>query len=294
MVTTSTHDTKRGEDVRARLAVLAEIPDRFAQAVTRWSARHEGPDRASEWFLYQTLVGAHPLPIERAWPALEKSLREAKTRTSWVRPDEEFEAAMRALLEALDADDDFVADLDAFVAPLVEPGRINALSQVALRLFCPGVPDTYQGCELWDDSLVDPDNRRPVDYDMRRAVLAEVEGARDAGGLWTEHADAGAPKLALLRAGFTLRRRHAAAFGEDGTYRPVQTSSDRVLAFTRRDEVLVAVPRFPFAGLDDTATIDVPDGRWRSALVDTDVDGGENIPFADLRGPFPIAVLEQP
>jgi (1->4)-alpha-D-glucan 1-alpha-D-glucosylmutase len=293
MLTTSTHDTKRGEDVRARLAVLSEIPDRWAQAVTRWTARHPGPDAATEWFLYQTLVGAHPLPLERAWPALEKSMREAKSRTSWVRPDEAFEAEMRALLEAVLADDELVADIDAFVGPLVEPGRVNALSQVALRIFCPGVPDTYQGCELWDDSLVDPDNRRPVDFDARRAALAEVEATQDAGVLWTEQQGSGLPKLALLRAGFALRRRRPAAFGPDGTYEPVATSSDRVLAFTRGGDVLVAVPRLTFAGLDDTATVDVPAGRWRSVLVDTELDGGAPTPFATLRGTFPIAVLER-
>jgi (1->4)-alpha-D-glucan 1-alpha-D-glucosylmutase len=293
MVTTSTHDTKRGEDVRARIAVLSEIPEQWTEAVARWSAMNGVPDRVTEWFLYQTLVGAHPLPLERAWPVLEKSMREAKTRTSWVRPDEEFEAEMRKVLERMLVDPVFVADLDAFVAPLVEPGRINALSQVALRLFSPGVPDTYQGCELWDDSLVDPDNRRPVDYDARRAALAEVEAGPDAGALWVDRQDSGLPKLALVRAGLELRRRRPEAFGRDGAYEPAPSSSARVLAFARGASVLVAVPRLPFGGIDDAATVALPPGRWRSALVDAELKGDQPVPFAALRGAFPLAVLER-
>jgi (1->4)-alpha-D-glucan 1-alpha-D-glucosylmutase len=164
---------------------------------------------------------------------------------------------------------------------------------VALRTLCPGIPDTYQGCELWDDSLVDPDNRRPVDYDARRAALAEVEATPDAGALWTDQQGSGLPKHALQRAGFALRRRRPGAFGPDGAYEPAATSSERVLAFTRGGEVLVAVPRFPFAGLDDAATVAVPPGTWRSVLTPTEVTGGTDVPFATLRATFPLAVLEQ-
>ena len=159
-------------------------------------------------------MGAHPLSFDRAWPVIEKSLREAKRRTNWTRIDEGYETATRRFLESILADDAFVADLERFVATLVEPGRVNALAQVALRLLSPGVPDTYQGTELWDLSLVDPDNRRPVDYRARSSALSAIEG-RTPEDLWAErqHRAEGWPKLALVRECLHLRRRRPDAFG---------------------------------------------------------------------------------
>src|SRR5438128_11396806 len=151
MLSTSTDDTKRGEDVRAGLAVLSEEADEWATAVDTWhamNARHraheiDAPDRRDEWFIYQTLAGAHPLPFERAWPVVEKSLREAKRRTDWVRVDLAYEAATRCFVESIMSDDTFVRDFDRVVSKLVDAGRVNALTQVALRMLSPGVPDTY-------------------------------------------------------------------------------------------------------------------------------------------------------
>ena len=183
MLTTSTHDTKRSEDVRARLAVLSEVDAEWIATVDRWCDENDryrdveldAPNRRDEWFIYQTLVGAHPVPVERAWPVIEKSFREAKLRTDWVRVDDEYESATRRFVESILADERFVADLDRVVGSLEEPGQVNALTQLALRLLCPGVPDTYQGSELWDLSLVDPDNRRPVDYGERAKALSAIE-----------------------------------------------------------------------------------------------------------------------
>ena len=185
MVATSTHDTKRSEDVRARLTLLSENPRSWSNAVARWAALNnrfrdvesDAPDRQDEWFIYQTLVGAHPVDGDRAWTVIEKSLRESKRRTNWTSPDEHYERATHQFVESILADDEFVRALDGFVAPLVEPGRINSLTLVALRVLASGVPDTYQGTEVWDGSLVDPDNRRPVDFAARMTVLSSLEGA---------------------------------------------------------------------------------------------------------------------
>jgi len=151
MLATSTHDTKRSEDVRARLALLSEIPARWAAAVARWKAindpRRRGgfPDRDAEYLLYQTLVGAWPLAPERAARYMEKAVREAKRHTSWTRPDAGYEAAVGGFVSAILADPAFAGDLAAFVAPLVAPGRVNALAQTLAKLTAPGVPDLYQG-----------------------------------------------------------------------------------------------------------------------------------------------------
>ena len=281
MLASTTHDTKRSEDVRARLLVLAEVPGRFAQAVDRWhamNASHWGghePDRNLEWLLYQTLVGAHPLPVERALPFVEKATREAKVHTSWLSPDERYESAVRGFVEGMLGDDAFLADLDAFVEPLVEHGHVNALAMQALKLTAPGVPDIYQGTELWDLSLVDPDNRRPVDYEERRRLLAG-----------DEH-----PKLRLTRA--LLR------VAPEGDYEPIATEGDaarHALAFLRGGRVLTVVPRFPLqlaarGGFGNTV-IEVPAGNWTNVLTGATVSGGA-VPVETVRGDVPVAVLER-
>ena len=227
MLATSTHDTKRSEDVRARLSLLAEIPERWGEAVRGWferNARHresdDCPDRNAEYLLYQTLVGAWPISAERAAAYMEKATREAKAHTSWTRTNPEYEEALRGFVNGVLDDPEFVADLEAFVAPLVEPGRINSLAQTLLKLTSPGVPDFYQGSELWDLSLVDPDNRRPVDYELRRRLLAELKEGRPPEAILARM-DEGLPKLWLIHQGLQLRRRLPEAFGPEGDYEPL-------------------------------------------------------------------------
>ncbi|MBU4272186.1 MAG: malto-oligosyltrehalose synthase [Planctomycetes bacterium] len=200
LITTTTHDTKRSEDIRARINVLSEIPQQWRPAVNRWSRlnrrrRREvdglaAPSRNDEYLLYQTLLGVWPLdpPDAQSWPRfveriqgyMEKATREAKRRTSWINPNEEYDAAVRDFVAAVLDDNPknrFLAELRAFEERVVDFGLYSALSQVLLKLTSPGVPDVYQGQELWEFWLVDPDNRRPVDFDRRKWLLAEIQAA---------------------------------------------------------------------------------------------------------------------
>jgi (1->4)-alpha-D-glucan 1-alpha-D-glucosylmutase len=300
MLATSTHDTKRSEDVRARLSLLSEIPERWSDAVRGWCGRnarlHQGdcPDRNAEYLLYQTLVGAWPISAERAAAYMEKATREAKAHTSWTRINAEYEQALRGFVNGVLDDPDFVADLEAFVAPLVEPGRINSLSQTLLKIASPGVPDFYQGSELWDLSLVDPDNRRPVDYDLRRRLLAELKAGMPLEAILAR-ADEGLPKLWLIHQGLQLRRRLPEAFGPEGDYAPLPVSGARAghaVAFARGGEVAVIVPRLPLrlGGDWQGTTVTLPPGSWRNELTALEVAGGER-PVAELLARFPVALL---
>ena len=228
MLTTATHDHKRGEDTRARLAVLSAMPDRWRAIAAEWEAiadpLSDSVDRGDRYMLFQSLLGAWPDAANdsiadriAAWQT--KALREAKLRSSWEAPDEAYEARCNALAAALIADDRFRASMTGFLAEIAPAAERNSLVQVALRCTLPGVPDLYQGNEFADLSLVDPDNRRPVDYDARRAAL-----------------DAPPPKLRLLTNLLDLRRRNPALF-TDGSYEPADVSGHaRLLAFERRHE----------------------------------------------------------
>jgi (1->4)-alpha-D-glucan 1-alpha-D-glucosylmutase len=299
MLATSTHDTKRSEDVRARLALLSEIPERWRAAVRRWSERGRRhrrgdlPDRNAEYLLYQTLVGAWPISCERAAAYMEKAAREAKAHTSWTRPDAGYEAALRGLVEAVFADRELLADLERFVAPLVDPGRVSSLAQTLLKLTAPGVPDLYRGSELWDLSLVDPDNRRPVDWETRRRLLAEVEGIT-AEQAWSRR-DEGLAKLWVVRRALGLRGRRPAAFGPAGCYEPLAARGSRArhaVAFLRGGEVATVVPRLVIrlAGDWSETTLALPEGAWRNELTGEAVAGG-NVRLADLLARFPVALL---
>jgi (1->4)-alpha-D-glucan 1-alpha-D-glucosylmutase len=274
MVASSTHDTKRSEDVRARLALLSEIPHELADAVASWSKRHEPPDANVAWLVFQTLVGAHPLPRDRARAYVEKAMREAKARTAWLAPDERYEGDVLAWVEALYDDADLQAELDAFVAPLVDPGRVNSLAMQLVKLTVPGVPDIYQGTELWDLSLVDPDNRRPVDFDRRRELLASLDGLTLA-EVWARR-EAGLPKLWITRA--ALHARPA------GRYRPLRVTgaaADHVVAFTRAERVSTVVPRFPLRLARE--------GGWRDTTVELPVEG--EVAVAALLADFPVGLV---
>lgn len=300
MLTTSTHDTKRSEDVRARLALLSEIPGPWAEAVSRWSKHNEQyrrgniPDRNTEYLLYQTLVGAWPLETQRVLAFIEKATREAKVHTSWTHPDAGYEKGLFEFVKAILADQEFRSDLERLVSLLVEPGRINAMSQIIIKLLAPGVPDFYQGTELWDLSLVDPDNRRPVDFDLRRRLMSEL------GRLSPEdimaRMDEGVPKLWIIYQALGLRRQRPEIF-RSGDYRPLYAmgrKSDHVVAFLRGEEVAAVVPRWLFTmngGWQDT-WLEIPEGQWHNLLTGDGVKGGKAM-LRDILYRFPVALISK-
>jgi (1->4)-alpha-D-glucan 1-alpha-D-glucosylmutase len=301
LLTTGNHDTKRAEDVRARLALLSEIPARWAETLRRWAsrnARHRtagGSDANTEYLLYQTLVGAWPIEAGRLRNYLRKAVREAKLRTNWLRPDEAYESALDAFVSAILDDAAFRAEVEAFVAPLVWPGRVNSLAQTLLKLTAPGVPHLYQGAELWDLSLVDPDNRRPVDFELRARLLNELEGATPEQIL--ARADEGLPKFWTIRQALRLRRKRPAAFGPHGSHEPLATHGAKAahaVAFLRGGAVATVVPRLVIGlGGDwvDTA-LELPKGSWRNRLTGDALEGGR-VALADLLRRFPVALLER-
>ena len=280
--------------------MLSEMPSRWKKAVRQWSTlakhhRREGfSDRNMEYLLYQTLVGAWPIERDRLVAYMEKAAREAKTHTSWLRIDEPYEAALTDFIDSLLTDEAFVSDLENFVTPLVEPGRVNSLAQTLIKLTAPGVPDIYQGNESWDLSLVDPDNRRPVDYKERRQLLHGLSKATPESILAAS--DQGLPKLWVIRQGLGLRRQHPEAFGSD--YRPLAARgrrADHVVAFTRgEDRVITVVPRLVLTLKNDwkNTQLDLPAGEWRNELTGETIDGG-GVGMPDLLKRFPVALLSR-
>jgi (1->4)-alpha-D-glucan 1-alpha-D-glucosylmutase len=339
MLAGSTHDTKRGEDARARINVLSELPREWARQVASWmrinrSRRTEVegaepmPQPVDEYLFYQSLVGAWPLDLDtqnqtamsafadRVAAFMQKALREGKERSSWDNPDASYEAALeRFVRDTLEASstNPFPEQVAKWVARLGRLAAINSLGQTLLRLTIPGVPDTYRGSEGWDLSLVDPDNRRPVDYSLQQRLLdlaertsqaiTEPEQRRAAlealSGGWQD----GREKLYLLRAVLTFRRQHAALFRE-GSYLPLAAAGERaehVCAFARElgsRRVTIIVPRLlaKLAGEDggtswgDT-TLVVAEGRHRCLLSGASFEGGAALPLAQLLADFPVAVL---
>ena len=298
MTALSTHDTKRSEDVRARLALLSEIPEAWGAFARRWLRAPDdaGVDRNAQYLLLQVLVGAHPLTVERAAAYMEKATKEAKAHTSWIDPVPAYDDAVQALVSSLFDDDAFAAELSSFVAGLIGPGWVNSLAQKLVQLTAPGVPDLYQGSELWDLSLVDPDNRRPVDFELRRRLLAELDGAK-AEDLWARAAD-GLPKLLVVQRALALRRRRPDLFGAAGSYRSLTASgasAAHLVAFIRGDGAVTVAPRLVL-GLSRTGWRDtvvaLPDGRWVNVLTDDEVDGG-TVAVGALLERFPVALLER-
>lgn len=301
MLATSTHDTKRGEDVRARLGVLSEIPGAWADTVHRWAAmnerhRREGfPDRNAEYLFYQVLVGAWPLSVDRAAGYMEKASREAKQHTSWNDPDPAYDDALKRFVEASLNDSEFVAEVERFVAPLVEPGHVNSLAQTLLKLTAPGVPDLYQGNELHDLTLVDPDNRRPVDYELRRRLLGELAGL-SVEQAW-QRRNEGLAKLWLIQKVLGYRRKDPGLYGAGAGYEPLKAhgaKAPHVVAFSRGGRVVTVVPRL-VRGLADgwvDTTIALPSGTWANELTGESVDGGV-CALGELLRQFPVAFLSE-
>jgi (1->4)-alpha-D-glucan 1-alpha-D-glucosylmutase len=252
MTTTATHDTKRGEDLRARLAVLTEIPDPWRRSVSAWArlARLRrttidgrlAPSRNDTYLFYQTVVGAFPLAaagealpdefIARIADYMAKATKEAKLRTSWLQPDEAYDAAVQRFTREMLAHPQFVAQARALAAEIASHGAVNSLAQLCIKIASPGVPDFYQGCELWDFSLVDPDNRRPVDFAIRQTMLAGLRGqdAPSPAALLASFLD-GRIKLLISHRGLRHRREHRDLY-LDGSYEPIQTGR-HLIAFRR-------------------------------------------------------------
>jgi (1->4)-alpha-D-glucan 1-alpha-D-glucosylmutase len=288
MTTLSTHDTKRSEDVRARLVLLSQAPDRWTDAVARWSGlaqQHGQLDGPTEQLVWQTLVGAWPLTENRLLAYLEKATREAKANTSWLAPAPPYDDAVAAFARGVLGDDRITADVAAFVEELGTAWRVTALAQKLVQLTMPGVADTYQGTELFDLSLVDPDNRRPVDYDDRRRLLE----ALDSPGAPVLD-DSGAAKLHLVARTLRLRREHPEWFLGANSYTPLP-AGDRAIAFSRSGEVVTVAPvravRTCADGWADD-TVELPAGSWRNVLTDAAVTSSR---LADLLVDFPVALL---
>ena len=330
MLSTATHDTKRGEDARSRLAVLSEIPEEWRRQISGWSrllrARLgdvEGrapPDRDDEYMLYQMLIGSWPFEMldaptaegleayrSRIHGALEKALREGKRRSNWAAPDLEYEAAMHAFArEALRLEGGFLTSFLPFVERIARLGAQNSLVQTALKLMAPGVPDFYQGSEGWDLSLVDPDNRREVDYRAREASLATLaprlknEKAREEllASLLKNWRD-GRIKLALSAILLALRRDCAETFATGG-YLPIEATgedADWAIGFVRGAgdrRLAVLAARFPALREekpDWQARAQMPEGRWFDLLRARSFDA--DAPLHEWFGPLPLAVLAQ-
>jgi (1->4)-alpha-D-glucan 1-alpha-D-glucosylmutase len=319
MLTTSTHDHKRGEDLRARLNVLSEVPRAWRGRVQRWMLLNRrkrseadgraAPSRGDEYLFYQTVVGAWPFSpagaevegtfVERIDAYMLKAIREAKEHTSWAAPHEEYERAVSSFVtRCLDPElsRPFVEDVAAFVREIAPAGAVNGLAQVVLKLTSPGVPDVYQGTELWDFSLVDPDNRRPVDYATRRAFLGRPSAAGEELASWHD----GRIKQRIIQRLLEVRRAHPELF-TGGAYLPLAVEglhADRVIAFARRHEdrtLVVIAPRLVWSLLQEeerplprgwgSTRVMLPEELRAPALVDV-LSGRE--PAPDAEGALPV------
>ena len=297
-LTTSTHDNKRSEDVRTRISLLSEIADRWAEALHKWSTMNEvawnnrTQDRHAEYLLYQTLVGAWPIDAARCWQYMLKACREAKLRTSWQEPNTGYEENIKGFVERVLQNEEFVHSLVEFVEPLVLPGRINSLAQTLIKLVVPGVPDFYQGTELWDLSLVDPDNRRPVDYALRNQLLGRCRemDAAQATADW----DSGVPKLWLIDRLLTLRAALPDEFAEHSRYQPLAAQGahlGNLFAFRRGENLIAVVPRLSlsFANQWEDTRLPLPGGTWKNVFTLESLSASASA--AELFGKFPVALL---
>jgi (1->4)-alpha-D-glucan 1-alpha-D-glucosylmutase len=326
LTATATHDTKRGEDARARLLALSELAGEWDEAVGRWRSLNaplidampaaSRPSSAHQYMLYQALLGAWPLKgpdrsfVERMQAYVVKAAREAKEQTSWLNPDSLYEEGLTTFVEQLldrDRSGAFLAAFEPFVSRVVLLGALNSLSQLALKLLIPGVPDVYQGTEFWDMSLVDPDNRRPVDFGDRTSALSSIGEQAD----WEKLADAwpdGRIKLALMRTLLALRERAPVLFTQGG-YRAVDVTGphrNEMIAFARtsgRDAVIVAVGRL-FARATQGGRHWPSAAAWDAALSVEGLTSVSNVlgaphpglgphwPVRELFHVIPVAVIE--
>ncbi len=284
----STHDTKRSEDVRARLAVLAEIPDAWSEFVGRFMAANEIPNRPFSYFLAQTLVGVGPIDRDRLHAYAEKAMREAAQETRWTEVNAEYETRVHVAIDRA-YDDPSVRRAWEQICTIIErPGWSNGLGQKLVQLTAPGIPDVYQGTELWDDSLVDPDNRRPVDYAARAELLA---GLLAGSGSIPQIDAGGAAKLLVATTALRLRRERPELFSAYSPVFAAGPAAGHLVAYDRGGCVAVATRlpvRLASAGGWADTTLEL-DGVWTDRLTARTYDGP--IPLADLLDTYPVALL---
>jgi (1->4)-alpha-D-glucan 1-alpha-D-glucosylmutase len=286
LLVTQTHDTKRSGDVRARIGALAGMAEAWEARVRSWlelTAALEGPDGAERYFVFQTLVGAWPIEPERLEAYMEKAMREAKRHTNWIEPDAAHEAAVKAFCRALYEHEAFRADFEPFAEEVARAGERASLGQLLLKLTVPGLPDVYNGDELRSLSLVDPDNRRPVDWEARRAALAALRDGAEP--------DRETLKLHVIARALALRARRPEAFA--GAYTPVD-AGPAVCAFARGDsEVLVVVP---VRGTSQGTTLKLPGelaGAWRDVIGGALRELSRRTQVSELTSPHGLALLER-
>lgn len=288
MTTLSTHDTKRGEDTRARISVIAEVPEEWTAFLSRRRAQHPLGDGALENVLWESIVGSWPRERDALQAYVEKAARESGTSTDWADPDEKFESRMHALVDALFDNAAVASDVEAIVALLAPAGRSNGLAVKLLQLTGPGVPDVYQGSELWERSLVDPDNRRPVDFSERRALLKRLDD-----GELPPVDESGAAKLLLVSRALRLRRDRTDLFTRYVALPSVGEAADHLVAIDRGGAIALAT-RLPLGlaargGWGDT-TVLLPSGPYVEQLTGRTFAGGET-PIAELLAAYPVALL---
>ncbi|HEY8381038.1 MAG TPA: malto-oligosyltrehalose synthase [Microvirga sp.] len=326
MIGTATHDTKRGEDARARLNALSEMPEVWAQALDTWrsiaapyldNGQETAPDANDQYLILQALLGAWPMELlgdetdpgavddfrERIEGFVLKALREAKRHTSWVHTDEAYENAALGLVRGLlDPASPFLAEFRPLARRLAFAGMVTSLARTALKATLPGVPDIYQGTDFWDLSLVDPDNRRPVDYGSREKALAAETAAADLMSHWSD----GRIKQRLLAA---ILEDRAAAPGlyASSDYQPLKPQGPqraRLVAFARGaggERLVVAVPRLvasltegdalPVGDVWGDTAVPLPEGTWRDVVTGRSVEGGRAVPVAELFDGVPLSIL---
>ena len=326
MNASSTHDTKRGEDTRARINVLSEIPDEWQAQLRKWreiNRKHKSqskktliPSANDEYAFYQTLVGAYPFQehelegfVDRIEQYAIKSIREAKVHTAWLRPNDTYEAACTTFVKAIlepSEDNLFLKEFLPFQKKIAHYGVFNSLSQTLIKITSPGIPDFYQGTELWDLSLVDPDNRRPVDFAQREAYLEAIQTADSQliPGLLKNPTD-GRIKLFLIAQALKVRNQFQSVF-LNGDYIPLEATGkfkDHIIAFARQEEnkmVVTIAPRFftqliqpnqlPIGEIWEDTAIELPAANWKDAITKTELTGS-TIALKDALKHFPVALL---
>ena len=312
MLATSTHDTKRSEDARARLAVLSELASSWRMWLRRWSLVNRShrteingesaPSRADEYHFYQALIAVWPAEADRLKAYMLKAAREAKVHTSWINPDSEYEAALERFVSESMSSSLFQKELGEVMPRLAHLGHLVSLSQALVKVASPGVPDYYQGTELLDFSLVDPDNRRPVEYGVRSRFLDELEKRPPKPAELLANVADGRAKLHVIRQGLALRKAHPAAF-HGGEYRALYADGgyeEQLIAFSLAEHIVAIAPRLftrrlgdamaPIGAFWGEARLTLPAGNFQD-LITGRTHESASARLSELLAEFPVALL---